>query len=111
MLVPGSVSVKMVWVSAKVASAVAPGPVLATVTLQSQLALPPDNGTVPFVVFPVMLLILLAVRSGHKIVIGVVTVGGGLVSTVAVALLALQLASWVKMAFALPSDRMKGCAP
>ena len=45
---------------------------------------------------------LVAVRSGHTVVIGVVTVGAGLVSTVAFALLALQVASCVNVAVAWP---------
>ena len=45
-----------------------------------------------------------AVRSGQTVVRFVVTVGGGLVSTVAVALAVLQVPSLVKAAVAVPLD-------
>lgn len=90
---------KIVSPLVKVAGAVAT-PLLRTSVVQVQVGL--ESGVVApdrprELNFP-------AVRSGHKMVIGVVTVGGGLVSTVAVALLALQLASWVKVAVAVPLD-------
>src|SRR6266849_6032955 len=107
MFVPGSVSVRMVSPSMKVASAVAPAPVLATVTLQNQLAAAFVSRVVAFDVFPVMLLILLAVRSGHWMKMSAMTVVFALVlvrstlSTLAVALPFPQ-APAIKVAVAVP---------
>src|SRR2546421_165299 len=91
MLVLGRWYDRIVCPSAKVAAAVPVVARLATVTLQSQLALPPDNVTVPLVA-PVMLFFLTATRSGHWMVMLAMTVVFGLVlarstlSTPAVAL-------------------------
>src|ERR1035438_2326720 len=96
MLVLGRLSLRMVWPKVNNAGAVPAAP-LAAVTVQVQLGL--ASGVVAGTPSEFA---LVAVRSGHTVVIGVVTVGAGLVSTVAFALLALQVASCVNVAVAWP---------
>ena len=99
---PGRVSVKMVWPFAKFAGAVPP---LATRIVQVQL--PADSGTLPPTLF-----VFAAVRSGHVTAIGLTdTVGPGVVSTVALAVPARQVPSWVKVAVAVPVAWIVACAP
>ena len=86
-------SVKLVWLSANLAGA---APMLATRIVQVQLS--PDSGTLPLTLF-----VFVAVRSGHVTAIGLTdTVGPGVVSTVALAVPARQVPSWVKVAVAVP---------
>src|SRR5260370_28912106 len=68
MLVRGSVSVRIVWPVVNWADAVALLPVLFTATFQFQLAPVLVNTIVPSAVVFVMLLVLTAVRSGHRVV-------------------------------------------
>ena len=86
---------------AKLAGAVPP---LATWIVQVQL--PADSGTLPPTLF-----VFAAVRSGHVTVIGVDTVGAGVVSTVALAVPARQVPSLVKVAVAVPVAWIVACAP
>src|ERR1700674_2716397 len=103
MAVPGRLSVRIVAPLPKVAGKLVAPLLLDTVTVQFQVP-------TPRVTLWLTLSVFVAVRSGQSTAIGVVTVGGGLVSTVALALACEQLVSAVNVAVAVPSAWIIDCA-
>src|SRR5262245_56867416 len=99
MSVVGRLSVRIFWPLANVAGA---WPTLATWIFHVQVG--ELSGTPPLTLF-----VLVAVRSAHWTVIGTDTVGGGSVSTVAVAV-ALEQLSGVRVAVAVPLVWIVDCA-